>query len=196
MVAQVRIEPFGTRHLDVIADGKRYGSIELDGKLFLAKPYALPSEWFRTQDEAVAHIVETVGRLRARWQRALGRAIAEGLDPVAVASREGMWFVPSGSDLNVGYLVERNGITCTCPAGDGGDAVCKHRAAVRYVVGRLKLDGEGDGPEPEPPAPAARPCVFCNGLGRIDCGWTDRGEWLYRWEPCAKCSGTGRWVAA
>lgn len=185
MVAQVVVQPFGSRHLDVIADGKRFGSIELDGRLFLAKPYALPCQWFQTQDEAVAHIVEKVGQLRARWQRALLRAMDEGLDPVMVSGRDRLWFVQSGSDLNVGYLVERDGATCTCPAGESGDAVCKHRAAVRYVVGCLTLDGVGEDPDPEPPAtaPAAGPqeCPECRGFGQL---WSSVG-----WCLCPTCNG-------
>jgi hypothetical protein len=182
MVAQVSVTPFGTRHLDVIADGKRFGSIERDNGKFLAKPYSLPCAWFTTQDEAVAHIVQTVGQLRVRWRRALVRAIEEGLDPVQVAGRDGVWFVMSGTDLNVGYLVTDNGASCSCPAGQAGDRVCKHRAAMRYVVGRLALEDEDEGPEPEPPAPA--PCGLCRGTGT---GWNGVAEVI-----CWKCGGHGQ----
>lgn len=192
MVAQVSVQPCGTRHVDVIADGKRFGSIERDGALFLAKPYSLPCQWFDTQDEAVAHIVEKVGRLRARWQRALLRAMDEGLDPVQVAGREQTWFVQSGSDLNVGYLVERDGYSCTCPAGAGGDAVCKHRAVVRYVVGHLELDGGEDrDPEPEPPAPAVG-CPRCKGTGKVDTSGGHIGLPAHqRVGRCGLCEGLG-----
>jgi hypothetical protein len=80
-----------------------------------------------------------------RWQAALKRAIAEGVQ-VRQLSGSGQWIATSGSREQVAYEVDGDG--CSCEAAMlGGDPVCKHRALYWFVVGVLD-------PEPEPPAPA------------------------------------------
>jgi hypothetical protein len=86
----------------------------------------------------------------ARWQRAAQRAIAERIS-VRQVNTSGMWVASSGSDPTLAYLVEiTNGVahSCTCPAGDYGDPVCKHRARFYLDAGVLTLDG--DGPDDTP----------------------------------------------
>jgi hypothetical protein len=61
-----------------------------------------------------------------------------------------MWVAASGTDATMAYLLEVTGGTvhsCTCPAGQFDDPVCKHRARWYFDAGLLDLD-----PEPEPPA--------------------------------------------
>ena len=84
----------------------------------------------------------------ARWTAALARAIAAGVEPLQVAGT-GEWVVTSATRLMTVY--ETDGDSCTCEAAAAGDAVCMHRAAVRFVLGRLGLD-----PDPAP-APTVRP---------------------------------------
>ncbi len=83
----------------------------------------------------------------ARWQAALRRAVAEGVQVRQLAG-SGAWVATSGTDAVAAYVVSLG--ECECPAGEYGDPVSKHRAALAYRLGRL----DGD-PEPEPPAPAA-----------------------------------------
>ena len=88
-----------------------------------------------------------------RWQAALGRALSEGVEVRQVAG-SGLWIATSGTDRTVAYTLSVTGTVahgCECPAGEFGDAVCKHRAAYYYQTGMLD-------PDPVPPAPAvARP---------------------------------------
>ncbi|MGH2531577.1 MAG: hypothetical protein ACRDJW_04650 [Thermomicrobiales bacterium] len=82
-----------------------------------------------------------------RWQAALKRALADGLQ-VRQLSGSGQWIATSGTRDGVAY--ETDGRDCTCEAAMlGGDPVCKHRALYWHRQGMLDLD-----PEPEPPAPA------------------------------------------
>ena len=98
----------------------------------------------------------------ARWQAALRRALAEGVEIRQLAGC-GMWIATSTSEAGTAYEVTP--WSCECHAGQFGDPVCKHRAAFRYVLGVLTLD-----PEPGPPTPIAlrqpeRPCADCHGDG-------------------------------
>ena len=88
----------------------------------------------------------------ARWQAALRRAIAEGVQVRQLAGC-GAWIATSGTDLATAYEVGAGG--CECHAGQFGDPIFKHRAAYLHARGLLDLD-----PEPEPPAPAAAPAVY------------------------------------
>ena len=52
----------------------------------------------------------------------------------------GMWVAASGTDLTMAYLLEITGgvaHSCTCPAGQYGDPVCKHRAQWYFNAGLL-----------------------------------------------------------
>ncbi|HZU76311.1 MAG TPA: hypothetical protein VFA70_06070 [Dehalococcoidia bacterium] len=82
-----------------------------------------------------------------RWQAALRRAFAQGIEVRQLAG-SGMWIATSGTDASVAYEVSQFG--CSCPAAEFGDPVCKHRAAYYHLLGILELDDE-----PEPPTPAA-----------------------------------------
>ena len=109
-----------------------------------------------------------------RWQAALTRALAEGVT-VRQVNANGMWVASSGTDATMAYLLEVTGgivHSCTCPAGQYHDPICKHRARWYFDAGLLELDD----PEPEPPAPAAP--VVC-----FRCQGTDAG--------CPICSGIG-----
>jgi len=108
-----------------------------------------------------------------RWQRAAQRAIAEHIE-VRQVNENGMWVSTSGSDPKLAYLLEvRSGVvqSCSCPAGEFGDPVCKHRAIFYHLIGVLDLD-----PEPDPPAASARVvCFRRQGSGAA----------------CPVCAGTG-----
>ncbi len=140
-------------------------------------------------------MVQTTNRRPARratherWQAALQRALAEGIQVRQLAG-SGAWIATSGSDTTAAYLVSGNG--CECQAGEYGDPICKHRAAYWHAIGALDL-------EPEPiaaatPAPATiATCPGCGGNGfdpacqghRIARGYLVRC-------PCPRCDGTGR----
>ena len=87
----------------------------------------------------------------ARWQRALRRALAEGV-AVRQLATSGVWVATSGTDPDAAYVVTPTG--CECRAAAEGDVCCKHRALLRHRLGTLDLDPE---PEPVPPAPAVAP---------------------------------------
>lgn len=175
-MSTITTRPYGQRHIDVLVDGEMLGSVELDGSRFLAKPAGLPCEWFGAMDAAVAHIAEHVARDRAAWQRALARAIADGLDPIEVAGKQYTYFVESGSKPGVGYLCSTT--SCTCPAAAGRH--CKHRAAVRAALGMIALDA----------APVA--CHICNGTGRVMGDDARDGAVACR---CLVCGGAGSLTA-
>jgi len=87
----------------------------------------------------------------ARWERAIERAFANGVEPLQVAGT-GEWVVTSASRVSTVYRTD--GRRCECEAALAGDPVCQHRAAVRYVLGWLST--------PE----AAPSCRFgCGGRG-------------------------------
>jgi len=105
-----------------------------------------------------------------RWEKALQRSIALGLEVFVVADT-GERFVTSASQLDT--LHRSDGDRCTCKAGIAGDPVCCHRAAVRFVQGRLS---------DETAAPAD--CLDCCGCGQR---WYRGGYAL----PCETCGGSG-----
>lgn len=82
-----------------------------------------------------------------RWQKALERAIAQGLE-IFMVNDTGERLVTSATRLDVVHRTD--GFYCTCEAAVlGADPVCQHRAVVRSVLGWV--------PDPTPAAPAARP---------------------------------------
>ena len=122
-----------------------------------------------------------------RWQKAVQRAIAEGIE-VRQVNDSGAWVANSGSHKNVAYTLSvTSGIVhaCTCPAGTFGDPCCKHVARFYLDAGVLDVD------EPETPALAPRAtCVRCAGVGKIEVfgnGWN-----VIDVRPCTICGGTGK----
>jgi hypothetical protein len=119
----------------------------------------------------------------ARWQAALGRAMAKELR-VYLCAGTGAAVVTSGRMPHVVY--ETDGIGCSCEAAMlGGDPVCQHRAAYWHHVGLLD-------PEPEPTAPAAAPvrCPDCYGDGyrKMYTGGRSDEWWSVQ---CRRCGGAG-----
>ena len=91
-----------------------------------------------------------------RWQAAQERAIEQGVEPLQIAGT-GEWVVTSATRGATVYRCD--GVRCECESALlGGDEVCIHRAAVRYVLGTL--------PEPDP-APATTTIfdVLIGGVG-------------------------------
>ena len=72
-----------------------------------------------------------------RWQAALRRAIAEGVQVRQLAG-SGLWVATSSHDPGVAYEVTP--WSCECTAGQYDDPVCKHRAALLHRLGHLALD--------------------------------------------------------
>ena len=102
-----------------------------------------------------------------RWQAALQRAIEQGVEPLQIAGT-GEWVVTSATRGDTVYRCD--GVGCECAAALlGGDEVCTHRAAVRYVLGTL--------PEPDR-APATTPVydVLIDGVGYRSYGSRDEAE--------------------
>ena len=98
----------------------------------------------------------------ARWQVALARALAEGVQVRQLAG-SGAWLATSGTDAGTAYgLAVTNGVAhgCDCPAGANGDPVCKHRALWWHLAGLLDLDPQPEPPAPAAPAPAPRPALW------------------------------------
>jgi len=110
-----------------------------------------------------------------RWERALARAVAAGIDCLEVGGAEGMWAVESQSRPGVCYLVDAAGTSCGCQAAAGGDPVCLHRALARFLAGDLAL-----------PSVA---CPACFGEGWQAPGW---GGWDGTPTRCGDCGGGGR----
>lgn len=81
----------------------------------------------------------------ARWQKALRRALDEGVDVRQLATT-GVWIATSGTSSSTAYVLTPT--DCECRAAAEGDVCCKHRALLRHVLGDLPLE-----PQPEPPAP-------------------------------------------
>jgi hypothetical protein len=137
------------------------------------------SDSVRTEQgtKIVATAMPTRANTPARWQAALRRALAEGIEIRQLAGY-GMWVATSGSSVGTAYEVTP--WECECHAGQFGDPVCKHRAALLAHLGRLAHD-----PEPEPPAPAAPlVCGTCDGK-RWGSKHSDFGG-LFR-GPCPAC---------
>lgn len=68
----------------------------------------------------------------ARWAAALTRAREKGVDVRHIAGLG--WVATSGTDPDKAYRVGLGG-TCECRAGQHGDPVCCHRAALRFRLG-------------------------------------------------------------
>ena len=77
-----------------------------------------------------------------RWQTTLTRAHAQGVTCRQIQC--GAWVATSGTDSDSAYLVTSHG--CECAAGVALDPVCKHRAALREMLGTLAREA------PEVPA--------------------------------------------
>jgi hypothetical protein len=102
----------------------------------------------------------------ARWQAALDRALASGVQ-VRQFAGSGAWIATSASDPTVAYeLAIIDGVAhgCNCKAAEFGDPVCCHRAAYYHAAGLLDPE-----PEPVPPAPVLRTaspiCTECDRQG-------------------------------
>ncbi len=119
-----------------------------------------------------------------RWQAALKRALAEGVQVRQLAG-SGAWIATSGTDAAAAYLVSANG--CECQAGEYGDPICKHRAAYWHAVGALDLE-----PEPVIVATPAATCPSCGGNGFDPAcqGHPITGGYTVHC-PCPTCDGAG-----
>lgn len=116
----------------------------------------------------------------ARWQAALRRALREGVEVRQLAGC-GMWIATSGSDGEIAYEVTP--WACECQAGQHGDPVCKHRAALLAKLGRLATEHRLD---------VTVPCPNCNGVGEHP-GTVSMGDtWRYDNVLCDDCHGSGR----
>lgn len=76
-----------------------------------------------------------------RWQEALQRGIHEGVTVRQLAG-SGLWLATSGTQPDVAYELTVRGLivdSCSCPAGEHGDDVCKHRAVWYHQAGVLGL---------------------------------------------------------
>ncbi|HYH11167.1 MAG TPA: SWIM zinc finger family protein [Thermomicrobiales bacterium] len=85
------------------------------------------------------------GNTETRWRAALRRAHAEGVQVRQLAGC-GMWIATSTKDTVTAYEVTPWG--CECHAGQFGDPVCKHRAALLEALGRLTADHDREGGSP------------------------------------------------
>ncbi len=81
---------------------------------------------------------------KQRWLAALERAHAEGVEVRQLAGC-GMWIATSGRDTATAYEVTPWG--CECHAGQFGDPVCKHRAALLEALGRITLETRAESTE-------------------------------------------------
>lgn len=116
-----------------------------------------------------------------RWQAALRRAVAEGVQIRQLAGC-GMWIATSASDDTTAYEVTP--WSCECWAAEFGDPVCKHRAALLEKLGRLAL-------EPDQPDGDAVRCTTCNGTGSHPATVAKGHTWRYDNVTCEDCHGTG-----
>ena len=128
-------------------------------------------------------MVTTVNRQRvestARWQSALQRAIANGIEPLQIAGT-GEWVATSAS--KIGTVYRTDGVNCECDAGLAGNPVCQHRAVVRFIRGHLVMPDAAE-------TPASIDCPSCGGRGWTYCG--DDYYWPYQ-IACRRCAGDGR----
>ncbi len=88
-----------------------------------------------------------------RWAAALARARSNGLRLFVLGGDARFWAVTSATRPGVAYtvsVVPGQPVNCICEAGQHGDEVCMHRAAVLDRLGLL----------PQPPAPVASPVPF------------------------------------
>jgi len=125
----------------------------------------------------------------ARWQGALRRALAAGVQVRQIGST-GQWIATSATDPTAAYeLAIVNGVAhgCTCQAGQHGDPVCCHRARWWFAAGLLSLEADPAAPLPAPtcagcgrrgtalqdkPLPAVIHCPACRDKargGQIEC---------------------------
>lgn len=86
------------------------------------------------------------GNTERRWVHALKRAHAEGVQVRQLAGC-GMWIATSAKDTATAYEVTPWG--CECHAGQFGDPVCKHRAALLEVLGRLRVADDRGASKPD-----------------------------------------------
>ena len=130
-----------------------------------------------TRAMAQAAVRQHVNSLE-RWQAALARAIAAGLEVFVIdGARERV--VTSASRLDTVYRTD--GRSCTCAAALAGDPVCQHRAAARACLGWLTLPD--DAPAVAETASGAS-CFWCSGSGRQ--------AGVDGFERCDRCGGTGQ----
>lgn len=132
-----------------------------------------------------------------RWQSALRRAIANGIEVYQIAAT-GEWIATSASKPGTAYITD--GVTCECEAAEfGNDPVCQHRAAFWHANGGLELEPT----EAELAAAEAkiaadevavfdlteeRRCSWCNGTGEC---WPEDGAFHLTPDRCWWCHGTG-----
>ncbi len=120
----------------------------------------------------------TVAATPDRWEKALARAVAAGLEVFRVADT-GEVMVSSASKLDT--LHRTDGQRCSCEAALAGDPVCQHRAVARFVLGWL--------------APAAAVCGTCLGAGHYP-EERDEAGMLVAWEVPCSCPAADAWVDA
>lgn len=120
-----------------------------------------------------------------RWARALDRALHAGVE--ILTTQDGERFATSASHLDLLYRVTPE--TCECAAGQAGDPVCQHRAALRSIIGNLPVVTV----RVDELIPAGAPsCKRCFGNGEH---WAGSGVDSYR-ITCPECQGTGRHLDA
>ena len=115
-----------------------------------------------------------------RWQAALRRAVAEGVQVRQLAG-SGMWVATSATDPEAAYEVTP--WECECHAAQFGDPVCKHRAVLLATLGRIAAEAEH--------AAAGRPCNVCNGMGTHPAKLRAGEPWRNETVRCDHCQGTG-----
>ncbi len=108
-----------------------------------------------------------------RWQKALARAMAAGIDVLYVGGSDA-YAVESQSRPGLVFLVDAAGRTCGCEAATVGDPVCLHRALVRFITNQLD-------------AAQSECCPECSGTGRCQY-WTGEGGLdAFVDLPCPRC---------
>lgn len=177
-----RVTGTDLRIFRVDVDGARAGSVEFDGRMWATTPVVGRVCWFTTRDQATAWLAAQSRHERDRWQRALDRAIAAGVDVFEVAGEPDSWVVESATKAGTVYKVTGSGGgACSCQAGQAGDRICLHRAAVRGQLGILPVAAADPDPDPDPAAAAVpEACPVCE------------GEFVRGNLICRTCRGTGR----